>query len=139
MPEQFHTVQQQIDVLTQARRRIRRSGIVLTVLGVIAVYDSSGTGHTLGVVMTLIGITILIALVLGWFDWENRLVDAVVAAIEQAAYDEAALDSFGTKHSNRLPITSDKVRCFCCTRSSRYANDATGKRKYRSGNKSSDG
>lgn len=92
MPDHTQTVQQQLQALIDRRRsRITQCAMMLIGLGLVFVFSDLDVEDAIGVFATLSGISILIAVLAGWFDREQEQVDMLVRAIEQAEYDQADL------------------------------------------------
>jgi hypothetical protein len=92
MSEHTQTVQQQLQAVIERRRsRIKQWATALIALGLAFVYSDLSVEDAVGVLATLSGIIMLIAVLAGWFDREQYHVDLLVRALEQAEYDEADL------------------------------------------------
>ncbi len=92
MHDRSQTVQQQLQTVIDRRRsRITRCAMVLIGLGLVFVSSDLDVEDAIGVFATLSGITMLIAVLVGWFDREQYHVDMLVRAIEQGDYDQADL------------------------------------------------
>jgi hypothetical protein len=92
MHDQTQTVQQQLQAMIDRRRsRITQCAMVQIGLGLVFVSSDLSVEDAIGVFATLSGITMLIAVLVGWFDREQEQVDMLVRALEQAQYDQADL------------------------------------------------
>ena len=85
-------VQQVLQNLTERRRRrITWNGLTIITTGLIVVYNDHSTIQMAGLILTLIGIGMLVIMLRGVFDLEQRMADSIAHTLEDAHYDDIAL------------------------------------------------
>lgn len=89
---QVHDISWRLNSLMARRQlRIRRSALALIGFGLVLVYSDVSMAATIGTACTLIGMLVLVLMLAGVFDVEQRQVALVAEVIERLCDDEVSL------------------------------------------------